>query len=299
MKILHRFSVLFFVAAVAVFGLFRIHTRLTADTSGPEIVMEQDSISVSCTAPDSALLAGIRATDSRDGDVTASLVVEKLSPFLPDGSRTATIAAFDRDNHVTKTTRKIVYTDYVPPRFGLEKPLRFPLNYQNILEGLTVTDVLDGDLHGSVKISAETYLTENEAGVYSMVFTVTNSAGDTVSLPATVEIYNTTDESRNPQIFLSEYLVYTPVGQPIDPWEYVEKIKIGGEFYTRRPDGTLQAQAYGSLKPREPIREQDVQISQGADWKTPGVYEIIYWYGQETEYGIHTGTVRLIVVVQG
>ena len=90
-----------FVIAAASFGYFKYEQINSKDNQAPAITMDTDSIQVSCQAEDGELLKGIKATDSKDGDVTGSLIVESVSNFMENHTRNMTVVAFDSDNHAT------------------------------------------------------------------------------------------------------------------------------------------------------------------------------------------------------
>lgn len=296
MKKLRILSIIVFLIAAVSFGLYKSDQLARKDHKGPEISMDSEEISVSCSATPQELLAGVHAMDNRDGDVSSSLMVETMSNFIEKGRRTMTLAAFDSANNVTKATRTVVYTDYHSPQFALTEPLRFSVNTQNILGTLSASDMIDGDLTGNIKISSEYTVTEDEPGIYPMVFTVSNSAGDVSRLQVNIEIYDPADESRNPRFELSDYLVYTQPGQKLDPWEYVQTITVNGTEYKR--DGSVLRDP----RPREnqelvSISKGEVKIEDDVDYDTPGTYEIIYRYTNPDDTDEKEGHIRLIVVV--
>ncbi|HIZ43524.1 MAG TPA: DUF5011 domain-containing protein [Firmicutes bacterium] len=290
MRRVRIFSIFILIVALAVFGAYQFYEFRTQDYVGPRITMDSESVTVSCAAGDDELLAGVTAEDSRDGDVTSSLMVESKSNFIEKGRRNITIAAFDENSHVTKASREVIYSDYQSPVFSMDRPLKFPVNTQDILVGVTVQDMLDGDLTSQVKISGEYSINVSEAGEYPMVFTVANSAGDVVSLPVTVEIYNVQDEAAKPQIGLSQYLIYAGASAPVNPWDFVQTVEMEGAVYTRTESGALQSPE------GEMITEDMVAIANPVDYNTPGTYEITY---QITDADGRTGTVRLVTVVNG
>lgn len=149
MKKLRILSIIVFVAAAVSFGMYRNEQINSKDNQAPKITMKKDSIKVSCDADQKKLLKGIKAKDSKDGDVTDSLIIESISNFTKNKTRTMTVVAFDSDNHATKATRKVKYKDYTSPEFSLTEPLRFPMNTQDIMGTLTCKDVLDGDLRSN------------------------------------------------------------------------------------------------------------------------------------------------------
>ena len=127
-----------------------------------------------------------------------------------------------------------------------------------------------------------------------MLFTVSNSAGDVVELPANVEIYDPSEENLKPQIVLTQYLVYTAPGVPVNPWEYVRSISMEGNEYIRSDDGVFRDMLPEEEQERTEIRPEEVAVLQNFDYGTPGVYEVVY---QITGADGVAGTATLIVVV--
>lgn len=298
MRKIRIFSIIVFVTAVAVFGLYKRQEIIKADHAGPEITMEKDKIKVSCTDGPEELLKGIKAEDSKDGDVTDSLIIESMSNFIKKGKRKMTVVAFDSDNNATKATRIIGYKDYKSPEFGLEEPLKFPLKTPDILGTLSAQDVLDGDLTGNIKMSSEYSVKPETAGDYPMIFTVANSAGDVVKLPVTIQIYDPSEESQSPKFTLSEYITYLPVGSVFNPWDYVEQITIRDLKYTKAEDGNLYTPNPDGRLMKTVITPEEVQITHNVDVNTPGSYEVTYQLTDDSGRESRTGTVRLIVVVR-
>lgn len=281
------FSVAVFVIAVIVFQVFQYRQRIAADNVGPVISMAETSVTVSVTDGAEAILVGVTASDQRDGDVSGSLLVEKLDNLVGN-TRQATIAAFDSAGNVTKTTRNVVYSDYVSPRFQLSEPLRFSAGADTVLDGVRASDVLDGDLTDQIKASAETNLYYAEAGEYGITLSVSNSAGDVSRLEATVTFYDSAEEAGRPKLLLTDYLIYIKTGESLDPWDYVQEIDAGGQKFEKTSSGLLKS-AQGDT-----ISSSQVSVSNPVDSNTPGTYEITYRY----RAGGEEGWVRLIVVVE-
>lgn len=294
MRRVRMLSILIFVAALVVFWFGKMHELTSADFAGPKIEMAETTIMVAAGTSEESLLAGVSAVDLKDGDVTGSLVVESKGNFIEKGRREITIAAFDSDHHVTKATREVIYSDYHSPTFSLSAPLKFPTGVQNILSEMSAQDVLDGNLTENIKISSEYKLDVTTPGTYPMLFTVSNSAGDVVELPANVEIYDPSEENLKPQIVLTQYLVYTVPGVPVNPWEYVRSISMEGNEYIRSDDGVFRDMLPEEEQERTEIRPEEVAVLQNFDYGTPGVYEVVY---QITGADGVAGTATLIVVV--
>lgn len=291
MRRIRIFSIVLFVLAIIVFGLVEYKMWLSSDATGPTIEMPEKSITVSVGAGDEAVLSGITAADDKDGDVTDSLIVENFTNFIGKGRRNVTIAAFDSDNHVTKVTREVVYSDYRGPKFTLSGPLRFPKNTDTVLSYVGAEDVLDGNLTSNIKISTDFNIQVDTEGYYNVVFSVANSAGDVAELPVTVEIYNVSDESQKPQIGLSEYIVYTKVGSAVDPLSYIEHVQVGAAEYVKDESGVLR----NSVNENDVITAEDFVITSQVDYNVAGVYEIVYELEVENR---KPGSVRLVVVVE-
>lgn len=294
MRRLRLLSILLLVASLAVFVGFEFKDRRNSDKLGPQISMEESSITVSVEATDAELLEGVTATDPKDGDVTDSLVIENISTFLEKGRRLISYVAFDSDNHVTKATRQLIYTDYTSPKFQITKPLGFLMGTDNILDGVHAQDCIDGDISDKIKISSDSVIYTSVAGEYDVKLQVSNSCGDTVTLPVTIEVYNRSDEMYRPSVGLSKYIVYTEQGNKIDPEAYMENVTIGDQEYaltdTNESYGTGEDTGYHT------INRSRIDISDNVNYKKPGVYEIVY---SMTGLDGTKGKTRLVVVVVG
>ena len=166
MRLERIFSTLVLLGAIFVFARYSYNSFRANDTVGPNIEMDSTQIEVSVNDLQVKLLKGMTATDARDGDVTDTLVIENISDFVSENTRTVTYAAFDKDNNVTKTTRSMIYTDYEPARFSLTGALRFPVSttQQSILNVIHVTDSIDGDLSDKVNFSSSSVINVDTAG---------------------------------------------------------------------------------------------------------------------------------------
>ena len=165
-----------FLASTLAFGGCLVRQQTGKDGKGPEITMDNSEISASIHAEESELLAGVTAYDKKDGDVTSSLAVEHISNFVEKGRRKISIVAFDSDNHVTHAERELVYNDYTSPVFSLDRPLRFSLNADDLTEGLSAEDCLDGTITDRIRISYEDEISSTP-GLYHVTYSVANRAG--------------------------------------------------------------------------------------------------------------------------
>ena len=238
--------------ALSILGVLgtRIYQAAAYGGAAPEILFDSEVISVPTGADEAALLAGVTATDAEDGTVRV------------------TYAAFDSNHHVTKATRAVRYTDYVKPRFALTQPLVCRTGGNRVLSSyVTAHDSIDGDLSGRVKIALTDGSSLAISGTHTAELRVTNSIGDTASVPVTVEV--TAGDPNPARITLTEYLIYLPAGSGYAPMDYVAGV---GDSDSK----------------------SGVTASSTVNSNEPGVYEVVFTYrsgGTES----HT---RQIVVVE-
>jgi hypothetical protein len=283
MKKLRTVSIVLFCISLAAALIFWFTQIRKGDRIGPVISMEQKELTVSLDAEDEDFLKGVKAVDDKDGDVTSSLVVENVSNFLSGGRRLVVYAAVDSHNNVSRANRIVKYDGYSSPKFTLEEPFCFETTgsskEMDLLENLKVKDKIDGDLSNQVKILANSTVNLYTQGEYPVKIQVTNSAGDTVSFQATVQVYDNMDKSDMPFIHLTKYLTYTKKGKKIDPKAYISKVCTGGGFDSDLP---------GDINPAL------VKIKDEVDYDKPGSYEITYSVKNGDS---PTGSVKLIVIV--
>ena len=308
MKVLNILCSVFLIITIIVFGIYNYRLYLTTDTESPVIHMDKDIIEVSVKDDVSTLLKGVTAYDNRDGDVTDSIGIENITEFIDDEYTTRQInyVAFDQDAHVAKAHRRLVYTDYSPIHFSLTAPLRFPVQASNvnILGIIHAEDCIDGDVSKQIGFSEDSIIQVDIAGNYNVLLRVTNSAGDTQELPVTVRIYDPASERALPQIALTDYLIYTGVGEKIDPYKYIENVTFNWvEYSVTNGEGTFGIDTSEMTKEeKEEFYEKEAEVSLDrfnindlTDYDKPGSYEIRY--SIDTLDG-ERGTVYMIVVVE-
>ena len=297
MRRLKRLSAALFIISLIllVFHVFKV--RILDDRTGPVFHMDNRTVEVSVKDKQEALIKGLTATDAKDGDVSDSIIVESVGPFTGSGSRIVTYAAFDSDNHVTHTKREMIYTDYVPSRFHLSKPLSFAMNTVNILNGVSVEDSIDGDLTRNVRMVSDGDIDTAHVGEYSARLKVTNSAGAISYLPVTVEIYDASVFHRLPLLNLKEYAVYVEKGDEFNEREYLTSIVINGTSYSMtEEEGTYGSPAEAQEEAQRTISYDRVYIESEVNTDVIGSYEVLYSF-EDTISKTGIGKVRLYVVV--
>ena len=137
-----------------------------------------------------------------------------------------------------------------------------------MLDRLTATDVLDGDISSGIRITSQNVI-NSQPGVYSVTAQVDSRLGNSVVLPLKVVI-----TAGGPQLItLSDYLVYLPRGSAFDASGYIQSVTA--------PDGTA-------------LSAGQVSIESPVDTSVPGTYHVGY---SVTAQG-QSYTVYLAVVVE-
>ena len=297
MRRLKMISITLFVISLLLLGVHAFKANVVDDKTGPVFHFDNKLIEVSVKDDEDSLLKGMTATDAKDGDVTDSIIVESISPFTGTGRRIVNYAAFDSDYHVTHAKRELQYTDYEPTRFHLSKPLSFQLNATNLLDGITATDDIDGDITRKVKMMSDDEIDTSHVGEYSARLKVTNSAGGTSYLPVTVEIYDASVRYRVPQMKLAENLVHVEKGQDFDEKEYLQSMVISGTEYSLTDEaGTYGASYVAPDNTDKTVSYSRVDIESDVDTNAAGYYEVVYTF-DDTVFSTGTGKARLYVVV--
>ena len=275
---------------LVIFAAYQAVTRIRADTEAPKITVDTQQLQVSVQDDKSALLQGVTARDSRDGDVTASLLVENVQLLDKDGTITVTYAAFDKAGNVAKAEREVQYTDYESPKFSLSAPLVFAQTTNfDILSVIGAQDAVDGDIQHRIRATSLDEASMAALGSHKVQFRVTNSLGDTVEQVFPVEVYSAGTYAAG--LTLTQYLVYLSVGSNFRAEAYLEDFTLNQETTSLRrglPDN------------------YSLRTSGSVNTNKPGVYSVAYTvtYTPEHEERIqtvqkYTGYSKLIVVVEG
>lgn len=275
-----------FLLSLIAFIVFNIINRVMRDTTPPVITCESDTVSVSVASEESELLAGVTAEDDRDGDLTEEVMISSMSNFTEPGIRTVSYAVFDNSNNAATLTRNVEYTDYFSPQIRLTRPLRYSLNELDnisLTENMSVQDCLDGDITQQIRATFNDSTYVMQAGDYGVTVQVSNSAGDTCSVPLTVTVTDPTAESGKYYPMLSEYIVYVPVGGFVDLTSQLIGLENSSTQYLFADNNAF---APGGI--------ENVVITGTIDYNTPGTYTVDY---QFTSAGGAAAATKLTVVV--
>ena len=283
--------VLFVLSGISFAG-YNVVSRLAEDHTPPEISCDSDTVSVSVEDEDidQELLEGVTAKDNKDGDLTDAVRVSSMSNFTEPGKRTITYAVFDKAGQAATLTRTLEYTDYTSPQIQLSAPLRYSLEEMSdvsLTENMSVDDCLDGDLTSQIRATYNDSVYIQQPGDYTVTVQVSNSAGDTCSVPLTLTVTDSSDSNERDKYYpvLSQYIVYTNVGEQVDLASLVVGLeRNGSEYLFTDPDAA-------SL----PGGRENVSVSGDVDYGTAGTYNVDYQFTSEA--GV-TATTKLAVVVR-
>ena len=146
-------------------------------------------------------------------------------------------------------------------------------------------------------------------GFYTVLYEVSNSAGDVVKLPIDIEIY----EPYNNEVTLNldRYLVYY-TGETIDYKSFLKSIQRGNLEYpfegvtlvgTQLPEEetteemVTEEETEGETEEELPntVSKNLVRVDAQVDTNTPGVYPVYYYF--EQGYGNYTSEAKEVLYV--
>ncbi len=278
--------ILFFVVSCICFGIYTVKVTMKADKNPPVISFEQEVLEVDLMSGEEVpYLQGVTASDKESGDLTEEVQVISVSK-MSGGERTVKYVVFDEANLMATAERKVVYTNYRPPRILLSAPLRYTADQMmgEISFPITASDVFDGDITEQVRYIFDDELSAN-AGAYMLNLQVNNSAGDTCIVNAEITVVDAAQEAGKYYPELSSYIMYTPVGTELD----VNSFLIGVA-------STSVRYIFGAAGTPANVSAARVSVSSSVDYETPGTYQVMYSY--TTLSGV-TATTTAFVVVEG
>lgn len=268
MRSLRIALIVILVAVTALYGGTALSQSRSSQNDAPVIECSSDVLELSVKADESALMAGVTASDPQDGDLTSSILISGISKFTDVETATANVTylVFDSDGNMGTCTRPIRYTDYTSPQFSISEPLNYKFSENMaLLDRLHIQDCIDGDLTGSIRVSSLTTTTTEE--VYAATVQVTNSMGDSAEMD--LELVWQDDNADRPVVQLNKYLVYLSLGSTFEPSTYVSYVQTSSGVASK----TL------------------VDIEGTVDTSEPGTYFVHYSYNDGTATGISILTV--------
>ncbi len=262
MRRLYRIAFIVFVVLFAAYlGVFYLPKKLD---SAPDIFCKSELIEIPAGTGEESILENVIAHDEKDGDLSHRVVIESISDFDNEMTRTAVFAVADSAGNVSRTSCRIKYTDYHSPRFSLLTLERYPSASKiDTVSNITVEDAIDGDL--SNRVIALTDLTNASEGVYKYKLSVTNSAGEKSTVTVFEQIAGYDLESL-PKINLDRYIVYLKKGDAFSARDLIKDVESNNPVYVDALGYTMN----------EVIEKDKVEISGKADTETAGEYYLCY-----------------------
>ncbi|MFD1716447.1 immunoglobulin-like domain-containing protein [Georgenia deserti] len=199
-------------------------------------------------------LAGVSATDAEDGDLTDQIEVTGTVDTTTPGDYELTYTVTDSGGSTITVTRVVTVAEAGPPNSA---PVLEGVGGVEVdegsefdpMEGVSATDAEDGDLTDQIETTGEVDTTT--PGDYELVYSVTDSAGTTVTVTRVVTVTEATPNT--PPVFEGIDEVRVEAGSEFDPLE--------GVSATDAEDGDLTDQ---------------IEVTGTVDTTTPGDYELVY-----------------------
>lgn len=283
------------------------------DMTPPVIRFDEDVITVTLDDKTDTYIHGVRAEDETDGDVSDSLVLEKVIKEKNSGRNQflAYYVAFDHAGNSAEAEREVIISDYTPPHFSIDIPLEATADeLDSLMNYVMAEDVIDGNLGDFICYEGLKEMEDSPLpGSYPITLSVTNSSGDTATLPVTVEITSDSassyESSLQGEIVLNTYIVYIPQGGSFDYEDYlsyindmgVYQVDMGPMVTTTDSNGKkiTVTQAIADGKAGNWINISQVDFVTDADFEVPGNYTGTYRYTSErTGYNYET-TIYIVV----
>lgn len=261
-------QVLIILLVLLTIGLIATNIYLgSSDRKEPPVIScSSEILEVSASDDETALLAGVTATDPQDGDLTDQVIVGGISKLISKDTAKVTLLVFDSDDNMGMLIRYIRYTDYQRPLFAIKEPLVYSSTDEvNLLSRLSATDVVDGDITKQIRVS--TLAPTDSSDVYDISIQVTNSVGDTAWLDLPVLVQQT--DPLRPIITLDSYLIYVDVGTEFDPAANIVSV--------------ITEQTPGNIA--------DVTINSNVDTSKADTYRVTYTYNSNGNVGTAIATV--------
>lgn len=228
MKFIQRILIVLFVLTALTLAGFKFYYGQVLDRVNPVISCDSDTIEISVNDSQDALLAGVTASDNRDGDLTDSIMVQGVGHLISNDTAKVSYVVFDSSSNMASLSRYVRYTDYQRPSFSLDGPLILPVEPEDavdaVLNQLKAYCVLDGDISQNIRITAHN-IDDSTQGVYEATFQVTNSMGDvhSIQLKVVVDNYGYARDL----ILLKDYILYLEAGSSFDPEAHIQTVRSG------------------------------------------------------------------------
>lgn len=242
----------------------------------PLINSDTDEIQIPCQYKKEDLLQGLTAYDVEDGYITEKILIGGFSDFTERGVSSLEYAVYDKDGHIATFSRRVVFSDYTPPKITISAPLVFKAttndyNTPSLTAYLEGSDILDGDVSRRILIT-KTDVDFSKPGNYNASVNLKNSFGDEVNMDLPIHILDSRISGYT--IELKEPLIYVDRDDSIDPEDYIIAIRneYSGEIisdgkYSLTIDSDVDTSEDGTYEIRFSAISPD-EVQRGETWMT-------------------------------
>ncbi len=133
------------------------------------------------------VLKGITAFDNNDGNITSKIKIEGSVNTNKAGTYELTYSVSDTTGNTAKSVRMVTVIDNVKPVISGVNDLTINFGEKfNLLEGVTASDNSDGDITSKIKVEGS--VDTNKAGIYELIYSVTDESGNSVTAARKVTV---------------------------------------------------------------------------------------------------------------
>lgn len=132
---------------------------------------------------------GFSAVDECDGNISQNVVTEGVVDCFANGVYTIIYRVTDSAGNVGEATRKVWVEDMTAPQITLngDSEVYVPLGDSYVEHGYNAVDNADGNLNDKVVVDGK--VDTNKSGNYTIIYKVTDSAGNAASATRNVYVY--------------------------------------------------------------------------------------------------------------
>nr|WP_269089185.1 immunoglobulin-like domain-containing protein [Pradoshia eiseniae] len=163
-------------------------------------------------------LAGIKANDAADGNLTANIKVEGKINLNKPGTYHLTYTVRDKSGNLTTANRRVKVVDRTAPVIsGAETKMLQMFDTFDPMEGVRATDNCDGDLTSKIELEFDGFVDTTSVGSsWVLIYTVTDEAQNTAVMERWVEV------THRKAIVEGLKDVIISLGESFDPFEGVK-----------------------------------------------------------------------------
>lgn len=173
--------------------IYRAKRKISVVDNEKPVITLKGEAEITISSIDFYSESGATATDNYSGDLTEHITTEKTK--VEKNKYKITYSVADSSGNIGVAERIINIKDIVKPIISSDKGayINVPLGDNFIAPTVTATDDLDGDITG--KIESKGSVNTSATGVYNMIYSVTDNAGNKATLTVQVYVYIPDDPS--------------------------------------------------------------------------------------------------------